>query len=470
MAQNWFATLALVSWPLVTVWLYRAKSAGVATLWTILGAQLVLPTNAFIKFEMIPQFDKISIPNLAALAVCLLIGRMPFRFWKRFGVAEVLLLMYLVSPFITAELNTDPIILVNNTLPAATHYDALSAIVAQFIFLIPFFIGRELLVTPEDNLQILRVLVIAGLIYSVPMLFEVRFSPQLHTWVYGYFPHVFDQQVRYGGYRPVVFMLHGLMVAFFAATTTVAAAALWRTRTRVQRLAPAGVTAYLFSILVLCKSAGALMYGAILVPLVRFTKPRLQLRIAVIFVSIGLLYPVLRYADLVPTQSITEIVKMVSDDRAGSLESRFNQEKKLLDHASARFLFGWGRWGRSHVYHELDGRVDLSIPDGGWIISMGVYGFFGFLAQFGLLAFPVFCAASALRLTESLVDQVTLAALALIVAINVVDLIPNEFLTPWAWLLAGALLGRAEALRSVSVSMRTRYPLKINFQKSTRVT
>ena len=42
-----------------------------------------------------------------------------------------------------------------------------------------------------------------------------------------------------------------------------------------------------------------------------------------------------------------------------------------------------------------------------------------------------------------------LAALALIVAINIVDLLPNSSISPWTWLLVGALLGRAEALYAV---------------------
>src|SRR5262249_39052253 len=158
------------------------------------------------------------------------------------------------GPFITAELNGDPIVLADRTLPAETHYDALSAVVAQLIFLLPFFLGRHLLRGSADNEEVLRTLVVAGLLYSVPMLFEVRMSPQLHTWIYGYFPHQFAQQMREGGFRPVVFMGHGLIVAFFAMTTVVAAAAFWRMRAPVLRLPSAGVTAYLGGVLVLCKT------------------------------------------------------------------------------------------------------------------------------------------------------------------------------------------------------------------------
>src|SRR5262249_35225398 len=90
------------------------------------------------------------------------------------GIAELLVLMSLTGPFITSELNGDPIFLANRTLPAESHYDAVSAVVRQFIILIPFFLGRQLLRNSRDNEEILRVLAIAGLLYSLPMLFEIR--------------------------------------------------------------------------------------------------------------------------------------------------------------------------------------------------------------------------------------------------------------------------------------------------------
>jgi hypothetical protein len=451
MTPNWFATFALLSWPLVAIYLYRTRPVNQATLWTILGGWLLLPVGALIKFEMIPQFDKASIPNLAAVGCLLMVGRPP-RFWNRFGATEILMLMLLIGPFITSELNTDILVIGNTILPASSHYDAVSAVVTGFIFWLPFLLGRQLLRSSADNAEILRVLVIAGLLYSLPILFEVRMSPQLHTWLYGYFPNPtpgsFAMEVRNGGFRPMVFLGHGLVVAFFAMTAAVAAAALWRTRTRVMRFAPAGVTAYLGVILVLCKGSGSLVFGAALVPLVRFTRPRLQARLATVLVSLALLYPMLRSADLIPAGFMIDTARVFSEERADSLKFRFDQEQQLLGHASERLLFGWGRFGRGRVY-EQDSGQDVSVTDGHWIITMGTYGLFGFLAEFGLLALSVFRATSALKFTESMNDTAYLAALALIVAISVVDLLPNGFISPWTWLLAGALSGRADALLSV---------------------
>jgi hypothetical protein len=77
---------------------------------------------------------------------------------------------------------------------------------------------------------------------------------------------------------------------------------------------------------------------------------------------------------------------------------------------------------------------------------MGSFGLIGFIAEFGLLALCVFRAAMALKFTQTTKESVCLAALALIVALNTFDLLPNGWIMPWTWLLAGTLLGRAEAL------------------------
>ena len=139
-------------------------------MWTILGAQLLLPVGAAIKFEMIPAFDKNSIPNLAALIGCILVARRALRFWNRFGLTEVLILMFLIGPFVTSELNGDPIFSWPHLLPADRPLRRAIRRVGQFIFLLPFFLGRQLLRSSADNEEILRVLVVAGLLYSVPML------------------------------------------------------------------------------------------------------------------------------------------------------------------------------------------------------------------------------------------------------------------------------------------------------------
>jgi hypothetical protein len=287
-------------------------------------------------------------------------------------------------------------------------------------------------------------------------------SPNLQYWIYGFAATDFVMTARGGGYRPMVFMGHGLIASFFMMTTAVAATALWRARIQLYRLPSAGLTAYLSGILVLCKSFGALLYGILLIPVVRWTGPRFQMRLAVVLVSVALIFPALRSFNLFPTQALLQMVGPFSDDRAGSLKTRFDNEDKLLLRWSERPIFGWGRYGRNRVYNENSG-TDESITDGLWILTLGQNGLFGFLAQFGLLSIGVFRAASAIRLTRSTADAIFIGAIALIVSINIVELIPNSGLFPWTWLLCGALLGRSEALRAEAIQRRKQARIEPGF-------
>jgi hypothetical protein len=449
MGANWIAYFALLIWPVVALYLYSRLPVGQATLWTILGGYLLLPDTLAIKVEMIPAFDKSTMPNLAALIGCTLYARRLPKIFHAFGLAEVLILLVLIGPFITSMLNSDEIRIGETVLPGVGFYDAGSSAIYKFIFMLPFFLGRQFVRSAENNAEILRIMVIAGLAYSLPMLFEVRMSPELSTWIYGYQGIGVPAAFRDGGSRPVVFLTNGLLVAFFAMTTTVAAAALWRTQTRIRRWPPSGITAYLTFVLVLCKTMGALVYGAALMPLVRWASPRLQLRVACVLVTIALAYPMLRSVDVFPTNAFLQAARVVSVDRADSLNTRFVNENLLLERASERPWFGWGRYGRGRVYNGWLGS-DSTLSDGYWIVLLGATGIVGFIGTFGLLSLPVFRAVNALKFTQTMREALCLAALALIVAISVVDLLPNASISPWTWLLVGALLGRAEMLRAAS--------------------
>jgi hypothetical protein len=48
--------------------------------------------------------------------------------------------------------------------------------------------------------------------------------------------------------------------------------------------------------------------------------------------------------------------------------------------------------------------------------------------------------------TETMKDQIFLSTLSLILAINLIDMLPNATIHRWTWLLAGALLGRSETM------------------------
>ena len=148
-------------------------------------------------------------------------------------------------------------------------------------------------------------------------------------------------------------------------------------------------------------------------------------------------------ANLVPERQLLEQAEKISEDRAGSLRYRLENENVLLERALDKPLFGWGSWGRNLVLNPATGTPE-TVADGYWVIILGVFGWAGWLAMFGLLLWPIFLLWHKLRgsVLEHASPYVT--GMALFLALNVFDLLPNATLTPLTWLWVGALLGYAE--------------------------
>lgn len=452
---NGFAYAALLLWPILATYWYQKKSIQAATIWTILGGFMFLPVRTEIDLPMLPALGKHTMPVLSALLACWLVKKQRISYFKELGKIKYLVILLLVSPIISSALNSDAIVTAGKIIKGLTHYDGLSAAINQFLLVSAFFIGRQFFKTYDDQLLMFKLLVIAGLLYSVLMLFEVRMSPQLHIWLYGDFPHSFGQQKRFGGFRPVVFMGHGLWVAFFAAVVLIAATALWKNKIKVRQFSPKFVSYYLLVVLALCKSIAALFYGLFGFLLLLISKPKLQHKIAVTLVSLALLYPVMSIVNVFPHQAVTTIATEFSAERAQSLQFRFDNEEVLLAHARERFYFGWGGWGRNRVYDDETGK-DQTVTDGRWIITFGVFGMVGFLAEFGLLAISVFMATKASKYLTDKSEQTLLAVHAILVAIIMIDQLPNASLQPWLWLIAGILLGRSEGIIRQRRSMKVK--------------
>ena len=441
--QELVPTIALLVWPVVSLVVFATLPFRAAVVWTLLGAQLLLPVGSIIKFQMIPVFDKATIPCLVVLAAALIKGVKRISS-GRSGFVEICLAVLIFGPIITSELNSDPIVTGGRYIAGVGLYDAISALQIAAISLIPFFIGRWYFRDIEASIGMLRSLVFAMAAYSLLLLFEVRFSPQLHYWVYGYYPSDFIQAIRSGEYRPMAFMGHGLIAARFVLIALLAAVALWSMSGQRSRLF-ARLAAALTVMVYFCRTFSAILYAVSLGPLIAFAKPRTQIRIAVLLAALALIYPTVRAFNLFPTGLLLTSAGSISEERTASLQMRFDNEDALLSRAFERPLFGWGRYGRNRVYDENTG-ADTSVTDGQWIITLGQFGLVGFAAQFGLLCIGIFRAPKAMARTTSQTDQKLLAALTLMLAITVIDLLPNSGLEPWTWLMCGALIGRTEAL------------------------
>lgn len=437
----------LLVWPVVAWKLYHRLDPARALIWTILAGYLLLPPATKFDFPVVPDFDKDSLPVLLALGLSLFLLKDRVPFLPQGWLGQVFLLLFVLSPFVTVLANGDAIPISSGAdVPGMRAYDSVAAIANHMIYALPLFLGRRYLATPEAARALIQALVVAGLAYSLPMLIESRLSPQINVWVYGFFQHDFFQTIRQGGYRPVVFLPHGLWVAMFTLLCLGASAVFLRLGPAEVRPKQMAVFLYLALMLVICKSAGVLVYAMVMLPLILLAPRRLQILVAALVAVVVMTYPLLRGAQLIPLEAILDYARSVSPDRAWSLQFRFDNEEILLARASERPLFGWGGYARNFVHDPVTGEM-LNIADGAWVIQIGTYGWLGYIAEFGLLCLPLWLLGRE-ALIRGAPFSAEVAGLALIFAFNMLDLLPNGTLVPLSWLMAGALLGHAERMRA----------------------
>lgn len=431
------ASLALLVWIPVTFFLFSRLEPLAALLISILGGYLILPPLVAFDIPMLPALDKYSIPALAAYLAALAIrgDRAPLSaagFWGTCCVALVV-----VGAIGTALTNGDPrFIGAGVVLPGLALKDAASMTINLMPPLLVWALAIRYVRTSRDLRRVLAFLVAAMLVYALPMLVEIRLSPQLNMWVYGFFQHRFDQMIRFGGFRPIVFLEHGIWVALLTVMAAMAAALMVRISPPADRSRHLLSLLFLLVMVALCRTMAAWAYALVFVPLLLLAGPRLLARMALVLGLAVFAYPLLRLYGLVPIDWLVESFGRLSADRAQSLGYRFDNEWILLEHAQARPLFGWGEWNRNHVF-DADAR-HLSVADGEWIVVLGTRGIVGFVAQFGLLLLAVVRACVHAPRSDL---PVVLSGAAMILAINMADLLPNATLTPLTWLLAGALTG-----------------------------
>lgn len=454
---NAFASLMLLIWPLVCLRLLRKLPLERAILWCLFGGMLILPPVAAFDLPLVPAMDKFSIPSVSVMAILIFVLKTPIHPWPRTLIFQILVLLFVLSVIPTVLTNrdplefevlegSDPVRFVVGQLPGLSVRDLFSVIVSQMIVLIPFVLGRQFMSTETGLREILFGLMIGMLAYTIPALIEIRLSPQINVWVYGFFQHSFEQMMRKGGFRPLVFLPHALWLAFFMMAAIVATAALSRTVEQPLRQRYLAAVGYMLVVLFLCKSLASWVFALILTPLVLFTSAKMQIRVAILCGIIAVGYPILRNAGVIPLDDILAQAYAFDEERGGSLEYRFNNEEQLLDRAHDKPLFGWGGWGRNLIRHSETGEI-LTIPDGRWIIAFGTFGWVGYVAEMGLLAFPLVLLGIRMRRMKSTELSPYVAPIAVILAATMMDMLLNDALTPFTWLCAGAVLGYCERLR-----------------------
>ena len=398
----------------------------VATL-VVLG-WLFLPAASF-NVSGLPDITKIVVVNIGTLLVASLLDATRFRNlrpkWYDFVVIGLLLCPYPTS--ITNGLSL---------------YDGFSASLERvFKWGVPYLLGRVYFHQEDSLIDLAKVIFIGGLAYIPFCLFEMRMSPSLNEWLYGFRPRPFNGW-RMGGWRPNVFLEEGLELGMFMTAATLLGFGLYLSNRRL-RIATLPVGNWFLALLattVLCRSSGALvLLAAGLTALLLYGQ-----RFGVIVLAMLCLGPCL-YVGLRATNAWTgsnAVVladKVVGRQRAHSLGYRFHCENVLLQKALQRPLFGWGGYGRSRVKNEAG--EDIVETDGLWIITLGTSGFVGLIALYTTLLMPPSMAWRRLRMERQPHHQTNVLAfaLAILLSLYAIDGLLNWFYNPIYLLCAGAL-------------------------------
>jgi hypothetical protein len=369
--------LALFGWPVVAPLLFLVMRPRRAVIASVILAWLFLPVTGF-KMAGLPAYTKITATVLGVLPGILVFDLRKLITFRPSWVDLPMGLWCLCPVF--SSLSND-----------LGFGDGFSSMFYQTItWGVPYFLGR-LYFSDLIGMHDLAIgIFIGGLLYVPPCLLEIRLSPQLHTWIYGFYQNEsFDQTLRYGGFRPTVFMEHGLMVAMWMSMASLCGLWLWYSRTlrSIFRIALPWFLVPLVGTTILCKSMGALvllLVGVFVLMGTRYGKTRA-------FVAVLACAPILYFALRIPAiwsgAELTQAAAAISPERAKSLQFRLTNEDMLLDRAMLHPLLGWGGWGRARV-RDTQGR-DISVTDGLWIIALGNNGLLGLGALSVALVIPI---------------------------------------------------------------------------------
>ena len=256
----------------------------------------------------------------------------------------------------------------------------------------------------------------------------------------------------------MVFMEHGLMVGAWMTAAALIGVWLWKAGVinQIWGIRVRWLVAALLVTVVLVKSTGAWFLLAMGIIILFFAK---WFRSSLLLLVLSVVICSYLYVGVTGTFSGDQIVSVVAEkinpDRAQSLEFRFDNEEILSDKARQRMIFGWGGWGRSRVYNERG--EDISVTDSLWIIAFGAYGVVGVISLTASLLLPVI--GFLIRYPASLWlnrKVAPAAALAVLVALYMLDCIVNSMLNPIYILTCGGIAGVALKQTRISKVMGVR--------------
>jgi len=428
--MNALGHLTLLIWLPIVVFLYRWLPPRRAIIIAFIFAFLFLPQYAY-RLPIFPNYGRMSATCYAIVLSIILFDIDRLKKYQPSWM-DLPILIFCLSPFASSVSNDlgmrDGIIAV---LEHLTTWGA------------PYFIGRLYFSTLTGLRQLAVGIFMGGLAY-VPLCFwEVRMSPRLHRDIYGFSVQGWAQAIRYGGFRPVVFLDHGLQLGLWMMAAALIGFWLWQTGTikkilgiPIQLLVALQVVA-----VIIVKSTGAWLLLGIGTLTLMLTK---YVRLGILIWMLVLLVPPYLYFSASGDFNSDNLVAFIEDinvDRAQSLEFRFNNELPLSEKARERFLFGWGGWGRSLIYSENDGS-QTSTADSRWIIIFGTKGLIGLVSYYASLLIPTilfFVQYSAAKWDHKRLAPAV--ALIMVIILSTIDSLLNDMGSPIYTMACGGITG-----------------------------
>ena len=422
--------IALFGWVPVVLCLFAVLPPRRAIIVAFIGGWLFLPMYA-VDVVGLPPFSKVSASAYAVMLAVVLFdaGRLVAFRPRWFDLP--------VTVWVTAPLFAS----LSNGLG---WYDGLTAVLSEVVLWgIPYLLGRLYFADWEGIRELAIGVFVGGLIYVPLCLFEMRASPVLHKWTYGYLQNFIPTAYRFGGWRPIVYMQSGLAVAMWMASASLIGLWLWMSGSlrSLGGMPMSFLVPVLLLTTILCKSAGSwilLAMGMGTLIWVRLFKNALPLVLIILSVPA---YVTLRASQLWTGNVLVGTATTIFNaERAASLQFRLNAEDKLAAKALQQPAFGWGRWKRSRVYDEK-GR-DVAITDGLWVIAFGTTGMVGLGAIMATILMPPLLYRS--RCPARFWDHPMGAAgavLGVILTLHMLDNLWNAMLNPVYVLVIGALTG-----------------------------
>ncbi|MGD1278302.1 MAG: O-antigen ligase domain-containing protein [Tepidisphaeraceae bacterium] len=435
MRGNILVPIALFGWIPLVLGLFAFLPPRRAVIYGFLIAWLFLPMS-HLKIQGFTDYNKMSAACFGVLISAMIFDSATL-FAFRPKIWDLPMLIWCICPLFSSVSN------------GLGWYDGISAVAYQTTFWgLPYLIGRMYFNDLVGLRELAMGILIGGLVYVPLCWYEIRFSPQLHRIVYGYHQFEFAQTKRYGGFRPMVFMQHGLAVGLWMAAATLTAFWLYLSKTirRLWELPMGLVFVVLLATSVWCHSTGSvvlLLGGLAVVLLTQWTRwPVWVIALALAPTT----YMIVRGNNLWTGQDLIKSIARADPDRAASLRVRLQSERLLLDRAMQRPDFGWGGWNRFRQYDE-EGNAQ-GVPDALWIIAVGHHGLVGLISLTACLTLPLLLLVWKIPVRYWLhPGAAPAAAIAMLCALYMCDNLMNAMINPIFILGAGGICGLALSLR-----------------------